>query len=79
MDIETSAQLTPEQELAKRRQKTRERIAYLIVGTLCIVVLYAVIWGSIELKGTAIGTIGGIAGAAIGFYFKERAETQSGE
>ena len=41
--------LTPEQDLALRRQQTRQRLAYAIVGTLCLTVLYAVIWGSTEL------------------------------
>jgi len=66
----------------KKREDTRTILAYLIVGTVPLIVVAGVIAFVFRLVNPGetkdfvvalLGPVGGISGAVIGFYFGERA------
>lgn len=59
---------TPQEMIEIRRQATRRRVTYAVIGTLCVVTLYLVIFVP-AMRSEALTGILGIAATAAGFYY----------
>lgn len=52
-----------------RKQETRRRVTYCVVGVFCLVACYLIWRGTAELQSAAFSGLLGVAGSIIGFYF----------
>lgn len=52
-----------------RKQETRRRVTYIVVGVFCISAIYLIGLGTAQLQAAAFSGLLGIAGSIIGFYF----------
>ena len=59
---------TTEEVVELRRQATRRRLTFAVMGTLCAGTLYLLIWVP-DMRSEAFAGILGMAGTAAGFYY----------
>ena len=59
-----------------RKQETRRRTTYMVVGTLCLVFAYLVVFGAETAQNAGLAGLLGLAGPIVGFYFGAK---QTGE
>lgn len=62
---------TPADVVEMRKQETRRRVTYGLVGTFCVVVLYCTVWVP-AMRSEALTAVTAGAAAAYGFYFAGR-------
>ena len=67
---------SPADVMELRKQETRRRITYIVVGVLCVASAYCIVWGSATVQNAALTGLLGLAGPIIGFYFGAK---QTGE
>ena len=73
-DMLTAASAGDVMEL--RKQETRRRTTYMVVGTLCLVFAYLVVFGGETAQNAGLAGLLGLAGPIVGFYFGAK---QTGE
>lgn len=56
-----------------RKQATRRKITYILVGMYGACVGYLVVYGDPNVQGIALGSLSSIVAAVVGFYFAGKA------